>query len=102
VHNHRQTETGAGTHNAGGVSPGGNTFAAVTGAVWHLWRRCRRDDVVTERSIRFALWNNEETGFQGATAVLESAAVHAVLSAARDDIPITATDFNSDRYLEWV
>jgi GNAT superfamily N-acetyltransferase len=33
--------------------------------------------------------------------VLEAAAVHAVLSAARDDIPITATDFNLDRYLEW-
>jgi hypothetical protein len=25
-------------------------------------------DVVSERSIRFALWNNEETGFQGAAA----------------------------------
>jgi hypothetical protein len=25
-------------------------------------------DIVTERSIRFALWNNEETGFQGAAA----------------------------------
>ena len=34
--------------------------------------------------------------------VREAAAVHAVLWAARDDIPITATDFNSERYLEWV
>jgi GNAT superfamily N-acetyltransferase len=32
----------------------------------------------------------------------EAAAVHAALWAARDDIPITATDFNSERYLEWV
>ena len=34
--------------------------------------------------------------------VREAAAVHAVLWAARDDIPITATGFNSERYLEWV
>jgi hypothetical protein len=36
--------------------------------VMELARVFSGPDVVTERSIRFALWNNEETGFQGAAA----------------------------------
>ena len=31
-------------------------------------------DVVTERSIRFALWNNEETGLNGARAYADQRA----------------------------
>jgi GNAT superfamily N-acetyltransferase len=34
--------------------------------------------------------------------VREAVAVHAVLWAARDAIPITATDFDSEHSLEWV
>ena len=34
--------------------------------VMELARVLSGPDLVTERSIRFALWNNEETGFQGA------------------------------------
>jgi hypothetical protein len=37
-----------------------------TALVMELARVFSGGDVVTERSIRFALWNNEETGFQGA------------------------------------
>jgi hypothetical protein len=39
-----------------------------TTLVMELARVFSGGDVVTERSIRFALWNNEETGFQGAAA----------------------------------
>jgi Peptidase family M28 len=39
-----------------------------TALVMELARMFSSPDVVTERSIRFALWNNEETGLQGARA----------------------------------
>ena len=39
-----------------------------TALVMELARVFSSGDVATERSIRFALWNNEETGFQGAAA----------------------------------
>jgi len=39
-----------------------------TALVMELARVFSGPDVTTERSIRFALWNNEETGFQGASA----------------------------------
>jgi len=39
-----------------------------TALVMELARVFSNGEVVTERSIRFALWNNEETGFQGAAA----------------------------------
>jgi Peptidase family M28 len=39
-----------------------------TALVMELARVFSGPDVVSERSIRFALWNNEETGFQGAAA----------------------------------
>jgi len=39
-----------------------------TALVMELARVFSGPDVVTERSIRFALWNNEETGFRGAAA----------------------------------
>ena len=39
-----------------------------TALIMELARVFSGPDVVTQRSIRFALWNNEETGFQGAAA----------------------------------
>ncbi len=39
-----------------------------TALVMELARVFSGPDVVSERSIRFTLWNNEETGFQGAAA----------------------------------
>src|SRR5262249_13781777 len=39
-----------------------------TALVMELARAFSSPDVVTERSIRFALWNNEETGLQGSQA----------------------------------
>jgi hypothetical protein len=42
--------------------------ASGTALVMELARVFSAPDVVTERSIRFALWNNEETGFQGSRA----------------------------------
>jgi hypothetical protein len=45
-----------------------------TALVMELARVFSGPDVKTERSIRFALWNNEETGFQGARAYVEQRA----------------------------
>ncbi|HEY2230088.1 MAG TPA: M20/M25/M40 family metallo-hydrolase [Xanthobacteraceae bacterium] len=45
-----------------------------TALVMELARVLSSPDVRTERSIRFALWNNEETGFQGARAYVEQRA----------------------------
>jgi peptidase M28-like protein len=45
--------------------------ASGTALVMELARVFSGPDVKTERSIRFALWNNEETGFQGARAYVE-------------------------------
>jgi len=42
--------------------------ASGTALVMELARVFSTPDVVTERSIRFALWNNEETGHQGSQA----------------------------------
>ncbi len=41
---------------------------AGTALVMELARVFSGPDVLSERSIRFTLWNNEETGFQGAAA----------------------------------
>jgi hypothetical protein len=45
-----------------------------TALVMELARVLSGPDVKTERSIRFALWNNEETGFNGARAYVEQRA----------------------------
>jgi hypothetical protein len=45
-----------------------------TALVMELARVLSGPDVQTERSIRFALWNNEETGFDGALAYAEQRA----------------------------
>jgi uncharacterized protein YjiS (DUF1127 family) len=44
--------------------------ASGTALVMELARVFSSPDVQTERSIRFALWNNEETGHQGARAYI--------------------------------
>jgi hypothetical protein len=45
-----------------------------TALVMELARVLSGPDIKTERSIRFALWNNEETGFNGARAYVEQRA----------------------------
>ncbi|MEK7402200.1 MAG: M20/M25/M40 family metallo-hydrolase [Gemmatimonadota bacterium] len=45
-----------------------NDDGSGTALVMELARAFSNPDVVTERSIRFALWNNEETGLNGARA----------------------------------
>jgi hypothetical protein len=48
-----------------------NDDGSGTALVMELARVLNMADVTTERSIRFALWNNEETGLQGARAYVE-------------------------------
>ena len=51
-----------------------NDDGSGTALVMELARVFSAPDVVTERSIRFALWNNEETGLNGARAYAEQRA----------------------------
>ncbi len=48
-----------------------NDDGSGTALVMELARIFSRPDVQTERTIRFALWNNEETGLNGARAYVE-------------------------------
>jgi hypothetical protein len=48
-----------------------NDDGSGTAIVMELARIFSAPDVVTDRSIRFALWNNEETGLNGARAYVE-------------------------------
>jgi hypothetical protein len=48
-----------------------NDDGSGTAIVMELARVFSSPDVQTERSIRFALWNNEETGLNGARAYIE-------------------------------
>ena len=48
-----------------------NDDGSGTALVMELARVFNGSDVQTERSIRFALWNNEETGLNGARAYVE-------------------------------
>ncbi len=48
-----------------------NDDASGSAIVMELARIFSMPDVQTERSIRFALWNNEETGLQGARAYVD-------------------------------
>ncbi len=51
-----------------GFGEAANDNGSGTGIVLELARILNAPGVQTERSIRFALWNNEETGLQGASA----------------------------------
>ena len=51
-----------------------NDDASGSAIVMELARIFSMPDVQTERSIRFALWNNEETGLNGAKAYVEQRA----------------------------
>jgi hypothetical protein len=51
-----------------------NDNASGTALVMELARILSSPDVQTERTIRFALWNNEETGLDGARAYVEQRA----------------------------
>ncbi|MCU1238707.1 MAG: peptidase [Candidatus Solibacter sp.] len=51
-----------------GWGEGANDDGSGTALVMELARVFNSPDVVTDRSIRFALWNNEETGLNGARA----------------------------------
>jgi hypothetical protein len=53
-----------------GVNQGSNDDASGTALVMELARIVSEPDVRTDRSSRFALWNNEETGHQGAVAYI--------------------------------
>ncbi|HMC56456.1 MAG TPA: M28 family peptidase, partial [Gemmatimonadaceae bacterium] len=51
-----------------------NDDGSGTALVMELARVFSSPDVITDRSIRFALWNNEETGLNGARAYVEQRA----------------------------
>lgn len=54
-----------------GGGQGVNDNASGTALVMEIARVLASPDVTTERSIRFILWNNEETGLNGARAYVE-------------------------------
>jgi hypothetical protein len=54
-----------------GVNQAVNDDGSGTALVMELARIFSSPDVETERSIRFALWNNEETGLNGSGAYVE-------------------------------
>ena len=54
-----------------GFGQAANDDGSGTAIVMELARIFSAPDVQTERSIRFALWNNEETGLNGSTAYVE-------------------------------
>jgi len=55
-------------------APGANDDGSGTALVMELARILSSPDVTTERSIRFILWNNEETGLNGARAYVDQRA----------------------------
>ncbi len=57
-----------------GVNQATNDDASGTALVMELARILSAPDVRTDRSIRFVLWNNEETGTNGAAAYVEQRA----------------------------
>ena len=54
-----------------GFGAAANDDGSGTAIVMELARILNAPDVQTERSIRFALWNNEETGLNGARAYID-------------------------------
>ncbi len=57
-----------------GFGEAANDDGSGTALVMELARLLSAPDVVTERSIRFVLWNNEETGLNGSRAYVEQRA----------------------------
>ena len=57
-----------------GWGEGANDDGSGTALVMELARIFSNADVLTDRSIRFALWNNEETGLNGARAYVQQRA----------------------------
>jgi hypothetical protein len=57
-----------------GGGQGANDNASGTALVMEIARVLASFDIETARSIRFALWNNEETGLDGAEAYVEQRA----------------------------
>jgi hypothetical protein len=57
-----------------GWGEGADDDASGTALVMEMARVLSSPDVVTDRSIRFALWNNEETGLNGARAYVDQRA----------------------------
>ena len=57
-----------------GFGEAANDDGSGTALVMELARILSSPDVATERSIRFVLWNNEETGLNGARAYVEQRA----------------------------
>jgi hypothetical protein len=51
-----------------------NDDGSGTALVMEIARVLAQDDIATDRTIRFALWNNEETGLNGAAAYVEQRA----------------------------
>ena len=51
-----------------------NDDGSGTALVMEIARALAADDIETARSVRFALWNNEETGLQGSRAYVEQRA----------------------------
>jgi len=61
-----------------------NDNGSGTALVMELARILSGPDVVTDRSVRFALWNNEETGLDGAEAyVMQRAGLQGIESPPR-------------------
>ncbi len=58
-----------------GYGSAANDDGSGTALVMELARILSAPDVQTERSIRFVLWNNEETGLNGARAYIDQRAV---------------------------
>ncbi len=54
-----------------GFGEAANDDGSGTALVMEIARVLSASDVVTDRSIRFALWNNEETGLNGARAYVD-------------------------------
>jgi hypothetical protein len=57
-----------------GGGEGANDNASGTALVMEIARVLGASDVETDRTVRFALWNNEETGLNGARAYVEQRA----------------------------
>jgi hypothetical protein len=69
---HRDEMYIVGAHMDGhGWGEAANDDGSGTALVMELARVFSSPDVQTDRTIRFALWNNEETGLNGATAYVE-------------------------------